>query len=49
MTPTIRLKKRTAVCKFGPPKFDGSCPLKEFFDMSNKYIFLGNLGTEPTK
>jgi hypothetical protein len=43
------LKKRTAVCKFGPPKFDGSCPLKEFFDMSNKYIFLGNLGTEPTK
>jgi hypothetical protein len=31
------------------PKFDGSCPLKEFSEISNNSMLLGKCGTAPFK
>jgi hypothetical protein len=46
IVPVMELENRTATCNCRAWKF-GTNPLKEFLDMSNTSIVLGNLGIKP--
>jgi hypothetical protein len=43
------LQNRITICKYGAPKSDGRCPFKEFLEMYNNTMLLGNCGNRPLK